>query len=914
MRQSLTIDYTQHERYQDRIIQQIQADGTINQSVLKSRYSLATSYDPLVRAVNDQKLLQQELADIPSFIGGDKGKIQGILTENSKTFEAQEDTIEQFKSQNSVLKNSLTYLPNLVRELKQKGVAKEGSILSDMLENMLIYTQSSDQSLVPKIQGQLNQLQPTSQTDANVKLAIAHAQIILDRKPKLDALVKTILTQPTAQGIRNLDTVYGQLYQAALNRTSLLRQLAYGWLLVIGGVVAYWTIQKIRKSSQRTTSILESIKDAFIAVNPQWQISYINPQAAQILGRDSQVLVGQKFWDVMPTELGVEQQKEYDRAIMEARVQTFEAQDPRTEYWFEVRAYPGKEGLSIFLQNITDRKNASLALRRMNQELEDRVAARTSQLALSMKAAEEGRVKAEEANRSKSEFLANMSHELRTPLNAIIGYSEILEEDAADTGQDSFVPDLQKIRNAGKHLLGLINDVLDISKIEAGKMELHLESFDLATVVKEIAETVLPLAEKNGNSLVLNCPPHLDEMHADLTKVKQSLLNLLSNACKFTQNGEIRLDVESQNPPHDGNDAAQNRFIFRISDTGIGMTPDQLTKLFKSFSQADASTTRKYGGTGLGLAITKSFSTMMGGDISVESTYGVGSTFTIWFPQTVQKQQTTKLTIPETKTNLSQIAQLPTVKSSDRKVVLVVDDDAQVREFLQRALSNKGYEVVTATNGRDCLELAAQLSPDFITLDVEMPGMDGWSVLTGLKDNPELANIPVIMLTMVADRDLGYALGASEYLVKPINIERLTAVLHKHEARRSQGPVLVVEDDLASREMVSKLLERRGWQVEQAENGRKALDFLQMATPSVILLDLMMPEVDGFEVIRQLRQRPEGREIPIVVVTAKELTTQERQWLSEQIQGFHQKGGFDRQTLLAEIEELVELATPVAAV
>ena len=903
--QSFAIDYNQHERYQSKIIQQFQSDATIAQNILKSQYSLLSSYDPLVRAVNDQKTFQQNLQQIPDFIGSDKSKVQSVLTTNIKTVKEQEELVEQFKSQNAVLKNSLSYLPDLIQNLKKQGLAKDGTPLASMLDNILIYTVAAGADLVPVIQAQIGQLQALPNPPL-VKLALAHTKIILEGKPKIALLTKTILALPSSENIRKLDTIYGQSYQSALDRSSLFRQLSYAWLLGFLAVTAYWTIQNIKRSSRRTANILESITDAFVSVDRQWQISSINPQAANILGQDSQALIGRQFWAVVPPALGKDRTEQYQKAIANITMETFEAQDSASKNWFEVRAYPGREGLSIFLQNITDRKQSTIALRQMNQTLEDRVTARTEQLAQSMKIAEDGRMKAEEANRSKSEFLANMSHELRTPLNAIIGYSEILEEDAVDIGQDDFVPDLQKIKSSGKHLLGLINDVLDLSKIEAGKMDLYLESFDINAIVKEIGETILPMAEKNGNSIVINCPNKLGNMYADKTKVKQSLLNLLSNACKFTQNGDIRLDVEYQQRPHDGNDAAENLIVFRIIDTGIGMTPAQIKKLFQAFSQADASTTRKYGGTGLGLAITRNFSQLMGGDVNVESTDGVGSTFTLWLPLKVKPEITPQLKVAEL-TQLPQITDL----AADRQTVLVVDDDPAVRDVLKRMLAKKGYQVVSTASGTQCLELAEQLRPDFITLDVQMPDMDGWSVLTALKEHPTLASIPVIMLTMVADRELGYALGASEYLVKPVNIDRLTDILQKHESRRSSGPVLVVEDDLSSREMLCTLLDRRGWDVAQAENGRLALKFLETKTPSLVLLDLMMPEVDGFEVLRQLRAHPTWRNIPVIVVTAKELTTNERQWLSEQVQGFHQKGAIDKQALLSEVEESIEFAVPV---
>jgi PAS domain S-box-containing protein len=905
MTQSLAVNYQSHEQYQSAIGLQSQTDAVINQQTLKSRYNLLSSYDPLVRAVNEQKALQQSLEKLPSFIGGgSKKKLQDVLSDNAKILNQREDLIEQFKSKNAVLKNSLNHLPELVQNLKRQGVANDSSLLGNMLDNLLLYALSSNEDLAPTIQSQLTQLnQQFGQKQPAIKLALSHAEIVLARKPEVDLLAKTILAPSMRDGLRKLSTIYSQAYRGAQDTANLFRQLAYGWLMILGAGLAYWIIRNQQSARRRTVNILESIKDDFVALNQNWQITYLNPQAAQTLKQDGQLVVGRQFWDVFPKELGQQQSELYKQAASTQTVQSFEANDLDSKKWFEVRVYPGAEGLSVFLQDITARKNAEVALRQLNHELEDRVTARTAQLAKSMKVAEEGRIKAEDANRSKSEFLANMSHELRTPLNAIIGYSEILEEDAIDIGQDHFVPDLHKIRNSGKHLLGLINDVLDLSKVEAGKMELHLESFDLTAMLKDVASTVYPLAEKNANDLVINCPNNLGIMHADLTKVRQSLFNLLSNAAKFTEKGQVRLDVEKQTNDKDSADW----IVFSVRDTGIGMTPEQLHKLFQAFSQADASTTRKYGGTGLGLAITKRFSTLMGGDVTVESEFGKGTTFTLTLPLTVKTVKKTS-SIPMSTLGLNVIpSPLPSIKTNAGKSVLVVDDDPSMREFLHHTLSRKGYDVLHAANGQQCLKLAEEHSPAFITLDVDMPEMDGWSVLTALKDNTALADIPVIMLTMADDQDLGYALGASEYLVKPVNVERLLSVLQRYESRKSTGPVLVVEDDLNSREMLCTLVERRGWQVQAAENGLLALECLRRYTPSLVLLDLMMPEIDGFDVIREMRNHPEWRNIPIVVVTAKELTGEERQWLSSQIQGFYQKGGLDRQNLLDEVEELVEL-------
>ncbi len=492
----------------------------------------------------------------------------------------------------------------------------------------------------------------------------------------------------------------------------------------------------------------------------------------------------------------------------------------------------------------------------------------------------------EAADRHKSEFLANMSHELRTPLNAIIGYSEMLQEDAADLGAGQFTDDLGKINSAGKHLLELINAVLDLSKIEAGKMELYLESFDVAGLVRDIAAVIQPLAAKNANRLDVRCPAETGTMRADLTKVRQALFNLLSNACKFTERGAISLTVARE--VVEGRDS----MVFAVSDTGIGMTPEQIARLFEAFSQADAATTRRYGGTGLGLALSRRLCRMMGGDVTVESLAGRGSTFTIRLPAEVAE---------------SVEEPAPSAEATDRAsagvgTVLVIDDEAAVRDLMQRFLTKEGFRVVTAHGGEEGLRRARELRPDAITLDVMMPGMDGWAVLSALKADPDVADIPVIMLTIVDDRNLGYALGASDYLTKPIDRERLVAVLKQH---RRDLPVLVVDDDVEVRQLFRRMLEPEGYTVAEAGNGREALDRLHDVLPSVILLDLMMPEMDGFEFVDEFRRHEAWRAIPIIVVTAKDLSHEDRERLNGHVEKILQKGTHGRERLLAEVRELV---------
>ncbi|MEG5031755.1 urea ABC transporter substrate-binding protein [Microcoleus sp. AT3-D2] len=415
---------------------------------------------------------------------------------------------------------------------------------------------------------------------------------------------------------------------------------------------------------------------------------------------------------------------------------------------------------------------------------------------------------AEAANRAKSTFLANMTHELRTPLNAIIGYSELLQEEALELGEEEFVMDLASINMAGKQLLTIISDILDISKIEAGKVTLFLETFEVWNLIEEVVTTVQPMLGKNGNTLIVNCDRNIGTIYSDSSKLRQALLNLASNAAKFTDQGKITINVwkeegkvlpigNSEELSADPSRCQQPLIVFQVTDTGIGMTEDQVSRLFGAFTQADDSTTRRYGGTGLGLTISRKFCQMMGGDITVESEFDCGSSFTIRLPIAVTNPkeapddreiaQMQPKSCEELETSVATTeAKQKAVRSQpldlpDAATVLVIDDDPDARDLMTRCLSKDGFRVRSSASGQGGLLLAKELLPDAIILDVMMPSMDGWAVLSTLKADPDLADIPVIMITFLDDQNQGLELGAAEYLRKPVDYKRFAALLSKYQ-------------------------------------------------------------------------------------------------------------------------------------
>ncbi|MBI1917277.1 MAG: PAS domain S-box protein [Planctomycetes bacterium] len=550
--------------------------------------------------------------------------------------------------------------------------------------------------------------------------------------------------------------------------------------------------QQLRENEARLRTVLRTAAEGIFILDADGQIQMVNHAAEKIFGYSADELKGQNVKLLLPKEVQGLPDKDNRSAdappdmvstIKLGRVNnsTQEVVGRRKDGSVfplelsvsDVSTADGRLYTGI-VRDITERKRAEHEIRELNQHLRDlndqldrRVRERTRQLQQTNEDLAAARDQALEASRAKSNFLAQMSHELRTPLNAIKGYSELLLEESQERGLDDLVPDLNRIIEAGKHLLALINDILDLSKIEAHKIELFLETFDVKAMGDALVSTVAPLLKKNKNQLSVRFGEGVGSIYADRTRVRQVLFNLLSNATKFTHDGRVQLEVVRET--WEGRDA----IAFHVRDSGIGISAEQMDKLFKPFSQADDSTTRKYGGTGLGLAISRSFCQMMGGDITVRSEPGKGSDFTAHLPVQVTDARAVRVTegtMPSGKPD----------RDHGAGTVLVVDDDPAVRDLMQRYLDREGFRVVAAANGHEGLRLARQLRPAAITLDVLMPGMDGWDVLTALKADPGTADIPVIMLTIADDRNLGHALGAAEYMTKPIDRDRLTGLLRQY--------------------------------------------------------------------------------------------------------------------------------------
>ncbi|MGA9574558.1 MAG: ATP-binding protein [Lysobacterales bacterium] len=472
------------------------------------------------------------------------------------------------------------------------------------------------------------------------------------------------------------------------------------------------------------------------------------------------------------------------------------------------------------------------------------------------------RQRANEANQAKSGFLANMSHELRTPMNAIIGYSEmILEEieDGAALDPDEVKADLDKIHAAGKHLLGLINEVLDLAKVESGKMGLYNETADLKQLVTDVAATVQPMINNYENTLSAEFQLENTEIRTDVTKFRQVLMNLLSNAAKFTRKGKVTIKVRR----FDENGV--DHVSISVTDTGIGMTTDQLTKVFDEFTQADESTTRQFGGTGLGLSICKKFAELMGGRIDAESTPGKGTSFTFVVPAIAKDIVSEEISQGQGEEDAAE-----QVEGLAR--VLVVDDDVTSRELSRRILSKRGYSVITAEDGATGIAKAREQAPDIIVLDILMPGMDGWQVLEKLKALPETAGIPIIMQSMLSERELGLSLGADDYLTKPVDKSDLPNAVRKllPELKLDEG-VLVIEEGTILIDLLNRAQGEEPFEIFQTADVAEALQWMSTRRFGTILVGQHSEMDTVSKFMGDVRQSPKHHDTPMVLLNSIQL-------------------------------------------
>ncbi|ACP27170.1 sensor protein [Sinorhizobium fredii NGR234] len=624
---------------------------------------------------------------------------------------------------------------------------------------------------------------------------------------------------------------------------------------------------------QRRTiaAALEAISDGFVLYDPDDKILVANSRYCEIFpSHKPNELRGKSFREIL------EQNLAKGKVDLEGKA---------PEEWIEDRLRLHRDPAGLADERRFDDKWVRITKRKIPDG--GTVAVYTDITELKQRQAELERAKsnAEAASEAKSRFLASMSHELRTPLNAIIGYSEMLIEEAHDHGENELVPDLEKIASAGRHLLALINDILDLSKIEANKMEVFLESFGVAQLLGDVSATVAPLMAKNRNAFVQEFDGDLGEMHSDQTKLRQNLFNLLSNAAKFTTGGRVTLSARREGR------ADGDWLVFKVSDTGIGMTPEQLDRLFNAFTQADASTTRNYGGTGLGLSITRSFSRMIGGIVNVESEAGKGSVFTMEVPALCRREAE----VPP--------AAEPSQVIQPGRTALIIDDDPAARNLIAKALAEAGLASMQAASGAEGIAVAREYRPDAIILDIIMPHQDGWSVLRTLKGDPDLCTIPVILATILADRELGLSLGAVEYLTKPIDTDKLIRTIEASGG--GNRDVLIVDDDQASRDFLRRILVKRDWKVHEAGDGIRGLEVMKRLLPRLVLLDLLMPELDGFETLSEMQRIPELQNIPVVVVTSKDLSASELRWLRERAVAVVNKGANSRSQLVEALERQI---------
>ena len=659
----------------------------------------------------------------------------------------------------------------------------------------------------------------------------------------------------------------------------------------------------------RLRTILENTVDAIITIDESGVIESFNQAAERIFGYTAAETIGNNVKMLQP-EPHRSRHDEYLNNYLRTGVAKIigigrEVEGLRkdgTTFPLELSVseviVSGKRIFTGLIRDITQRKQAEEELKRFNEELQiqtEELETQAEELRAQQKELENKNREVEQANRAKSEFLANMSHELRTPLNSIIGFSEVLEDKTfgeLNTKQQKYV---NNIHTSGRHLLQLINDILDLSKVEAGKMDMNYEEFSISDAMQDIGAVFKTQVDKKNISLGLEFDKRLISINADQKKFKQIMYNLLSNAVKFTPEGG-KIIVKSE---------LTDKFIrISVSDTGIGIKPEDHERVFAEFQQIDSKTSRAYEGTGLGLPLTRRFVEMHGGKLWVESEFGKGSTFTFTIPIEAKGKP------PAEESSL--LEDVEEIKGSGKgSLILVVEDDPKSSELLTLYLIEKGYRVATAFDGNEAVKMARELKPMAITLDIILPKKSGWEALDELQKMPETRDIPVIIISILEDMKRGFHLGAIDYLTKPINKGDLLRALARcglsPEAAGKPINILVVDDDPKTVELVATVLEAEGYQVQKAYGGQEGIDLATTEDQDLIILDLMMPDVDGFKVVEELKKHPRAKNVPIIISTAKNLTEEDFEQLKGKVDSIAQKGRFSKEELLEDIKKIEKM-------